>query len=193
MRSCRRWSQADSLALDSPPPVAVVALRATACNMFRIGGPVSATSSPLSDPDGGRSRLGGPSSLQQAYAQPPSLPPRLVPPPPLSSTSPQKPLPPAPAVQRTVIATDPMAPLLCAPQPAADLPAIPESSQWDDQRRRVPVQKPSDRLERNSSARVSGRSAYRTINRRTASPAAASASVTATTDCRRNSQVRLLS
>jgi len=59
----------------------------------------------------------------------------------------------------------------------ADLPAIPESSQWDEQRghhrHRIPEQQRADRLERNGSARVSGRNPYRTFNGRATSPAGA--------------------
>ncbi|XP_026807086.1 formin-like protein 8 isoform X1 [Rhopalosiphum maidis] len=185
MRSCRRWSQADSLALDTPPLTA---------KAFRIGGAVSTPGH-----GGGRQRFGGPSSLQQTYTPPlrqtytpplqqqlPSLQPQLpslqqqlpslqqqlpprsspppLPPPPLMHKPPPPlppPPPPPPSSERTV----------------ADLPAIPESSQWDEQRgrhrRRTPEQQQSDRLERNGSARVSGRNPYRTFNGRAASPAGA--------------------
>ncbi|XP_015376697.1 PREDICTED: uncharacterized protein LOC107170975 isoform X2 [Diuraphis noxia] len=182
MRSCRRWSQADSLALDTP-------LTAKA---FMIGGAVSASTS---TPGHGacRPRFSGPSSLQQTYTPPqlqqqlpslqqqlpplqqqlppqqqqlPSLqqhlPPRSSPPPlpPPLIHKPPPPLPPPPS-ERTVV----------------DLPAIPEALQWDEQRlrhrRRTPEQQQADRLERNGSARVSGRNPYRTFNGRAASPAGA--------------------
>lgn len=171
MRSCRRWSQADSLALDSPPLLTA--------NAFRIGGAVS-----TSGRSGDRPRFGGPSSLQQAYTPPPpqkqlpslqqqlpslqqQLPPRSSPPPlppPLVHKPPPPLPPPPPPLEKTVV----------------DLPAIPESSQWDEQRgrhrRRTPEQQQSDRLERNGSTRVSGRNPYRTLfNGRAASPAGATA------------------
>lgn len=166
MRSCRRWSQADSLALDTPPLTA---------KAFMIGGAVST-------PDGGRPRYGGPSSLQQTYTPPPlqqqlpslqlsslhhqqlsSSPPPLPPPPLMHKPLPLPPPPPPSSSERT-----------------ADLPAIPESSQWDEQqrarhRRRTPERQRADRLERNGSARVSGRNPYRTFNGRAASPAGATA------------------
>lgn len=177
MRSCRRWSQADSLALDTP-------LTAKA---FVIGGAVSSSS-----PGHGacRPRFGGPSSLQQAYTPPPPpqqqlpslqqqlppvqqqlpplqqlLPPRSspppLPPPLMHKPPPPLPPPPPPPSERTVV----------------DLPAIPESSQWDEQRarhrRRTPEKQQADRLERNGSTRISGRNPYRTFNGRAASPAGA--------------------
>ncbi|XP_025202508.1 formin-like protein 8 isoform X2 [Melanaphis sacchari] len=191
MRSCRRWSQADSLALDTVPLTA---------KAFRIGGAVSTAG----HGDGGRPRFGGPSSLQQAYTPPllqqqlpslqqqlPSLQPRspypaqqqlpslqqqqLLP----SRSSSPPPLPPPPLMHK------PLPPLPPPPPPppppsertVADLPAIPESSQWDEQRgrlrRRTPEQQQADRLERNGSTRISGRNPYRTFNGRTASPAGA--------------------
>lgn len=202
MRSCRRWSQADSLALATAPRLADTL---TTTNSFRIGGPVSCTFS--SSPDdvigGGRTRFGGQSSLQvytptsTTFSQLPSLPPRLspppLPPPPSSLTSPllKPPPPPPPQDAMTADATC----VRRAPLPlhtTADLPAIPESSQWDDhcRRRRIPPLS-SDRLERNGSTRVSGRNAYRTFNRRTASPAATATVgvTTSATHCRLDNQV----
>lgn len=182
MRSCRRWSQADSLALDTPQLTA---------KAFRIGGAVST-------PDGGRPRYGGPSSLQQTYTPPPlqqqlpslqqqfpslqqQLPslqqqlPSLNHRQQLSSSPP--PLPPPPLMHKPL---PPPPPPSSSSSERADLPAIPESSQWDEQqrarhRRRTPERQQADRLERNGSARVSGRNPYRTFNGRAASPAGATA------------------
>lgn len=179
MRSCRRWSQADSLALDSPPPLPVDALTA---NAFRIGGPVSAARSPISVG-------GGPPSLP-AYAgpQPPPPPPPLPPPsllhkplppppPPPPPSSLHKPLPPPPPTPPPSLPPPPSQ-LVAAAAAAADLPAIPESLQWDGHRQQTSL----DRLERNGSVRISGRPrAFRTLNsnKRTASPAAAATAAAA--------------
>lgn len=175
MRSCRRWSQADSLALDTPSLTA---------KAFMIGGAVST-------PDGGRPRYGGPSSLQQTYTPPPlqqqlpslQLPslqqqlPSLNHRQQLSSSPP--PLPPPPLMHKPLPPPPPPPPSSSSSE-RTDLPAIPESSQWDEQqrarhRRRTPERQQADRLERNGSARVSGRNPYRTFNGRAASPAGATA------------------
>ncbi|XP_050058248.1 uncharacterized protein LOC114123336 isoform X4 [Aphis gossypii] len=191
MRSCRRWSQADSLALDTPTLTA---------KAFRIGGAVST-------PDGGRPRYGGPSSLQQTYTPPPlqqqlpslqqqfpSLQQQQLPS--LQSPSLQQqlpslnhrqqlsssppPLPPPPLMHKPL--PPPPPPPSSSSSERTDLPAIPESSQWDEQqrarhRRRTPERQQADRLERNGSARVSGRNPYRTFNGRAASPAGATAAL----------------
>lgn len=183
MRSCRRWSQADSLVLDSiprpPAPSVDAPSRPTAtANAFRIGGPVT----PSSSPAGGHSCFGGggSSSLLTAYTTPthqqqqlPSLP---------LSQSPQMQLPTATTTTQGVTAaatgTDAVGPYVCrrvSPPTlqVADLPAIPESTRWDDDRRlhglTQRLQPSSDRLERNGSSRTSsGRHVYRTFERRAA-------------------------
>ncbi|VVC39464.1 Hypothetical protein CINCED_3A000557 [Cinara cedri] len=205
MRSCRRWSQADSLALDSATAaVDGPTATKTACNAFRIGGPVSASSYAPPQPQQpalgfvGRHRFGGPASLQQAYgASPSSLPPqplqkKPLPPPPPLPPSPSKDVTNATARGAACPARRPSPPQPVAA--AADLPAIPESLQWDQRvrRRRTPVepqqQAPDCRLERNGSTRVSGRNAYRTFDRRAASPGDADNGAAATVQCHRDNQ-----
>lgn len=208
MRSCRRWSQADSLALDSAPAaIDGTTASKTACNSFRIGGPVSASSSSTPPPllgFVGRHRFGGPASLQQAYDPLPSVLPPPPPPQPLQKKplAPPPPLPPSPSKDAATAAPGVAASLTRRASPpqtvtvtVADLPAIPESLQWDQSvRRRTPGQPqqhpPDCRLERNGSAKVSGRNAYRAYNKRTASPANATTGGVTTVQCHRDNQVR---
>lgn len=171
MRSCRRWSQADSLALVTTPPLpSSPAAGDPAMNAaFRIGGPVSTAASP----PGLRRRFGVPSSLRPVHVPPPSS---------LQQTqSPRRDA--GPAVQDVACST-----ARRAPQPAADLPAIPESSQWDERHRRrgrrTPPPPPDGPDSGNGSTRASGRSAsYRAFfgGGRAASPAAAATAAAAAT------------
>lgn len=179
MRSCRRWSQADSLALDTtalpPPPAIDHGQPCPVASAFKIGGPVSA---PIGDI--GRSRFGGgdPASLQPYRDTPPPL---------AVAESPQPPpLPPrrqdaaaAAAVQDACARRTPQSTV-------ADLPVIPESSPWDDDHRGRDRRTTVLPLERNSSTRV--RNAYRpSFNRTAASPTAV---VSTAVHCRDDNQVR---
>ncbi|XP_050542588.1 uncharacterized protein LOC126906232 isoform X2 [Daktulosphaira vitifoliae] len=153
MRSCRRWSQADSLVLDATPPISDESMRLNDqqtdvvynVGSFRIGGPVSVSginSFKIGAPVTANSNI---LSVTPDYVQyaPSSL--TFTPPPPPTITG------------------DPLDIRLRTPssRTTTDLPAIPESQQWN----RMPVAATVDRLERNGSTKAR-RNIYRTIDKK---------------------------